>query len=136
MWLVYGDCYAASEEIYSKIGKKIKQGVLGIPDTEFSETKELGRVNKVDPLGITNLRIRGMWHIDNPLKVFEDIYTADKSKSFSLSCIMRKDKFNSFCSDDKDKIMTNKNIVITDIQIKNPDNPAKLLDAKLITVEK
>lgn len=34
-------------------------GVKEIEDIEFAETKELGRINRVDPLGITNLRIRG-----------------------------------------------------------------------------
>lgn len=134
LWLVYGDCYAASKDIYSRIGEKIKNGVLEISDIEFSATKELGRINKVDPLGITNLRIRGMWHIDNPLKVFKESYVADESNLFNLSCIMREEKFNSFCDDDKKTIKTNKDISISDIKIKNPDNPAQLLNTKLITL--
>ncbi len=135
LWLVYGDCYAASKEIYARIGEKIKNGVLEIPDIEFATTRELGRINKVDPLGITNLRIRGMWHIDNPLKVFRDVYSAEESNSFTLACIMRSEKFTSFCDNDRKQINTNPNISITDIKIKNPDNPAQLLDAKLITAE-
>lgn len=134
LWLVYGDCYAASKEIYSRIGDKIKSGVLEISDIEFSETKELGRVNKVDPLGITNLRIRGMWHIDNPIKVFKDIYTENDSNAFNLTCIMRKDKFDSFAKDDKNSLENNSEISISDIKIKNPDNPAQLLEAKLIVM--
>lgn len=134
LWLVYGDCYAASKEIYSRIGDKIKSEVLEISDIEFSETKELGRVNKVDPLGITTLRIRGLWHIDNPIKVFKDIYTANDSNAFNLSCIMRKDKFDSFTENDKKLIEKNSKISISDIKIKNPDNPAQLLEAKLIVV--
>jgi len=51
-----------------------------IADIEFSQTKELGRVNRVDPLGITNLRIQGMWH----------------EGKFSLVCIMRTEKFKTF----------------------------------------
>lgn len=134
LWLVYGDCYAASKEIYSRIGERIKNGVLEISDIEFSETKELGRVNKVDPLGITNLRIRGMWHIDNPIKVFRDIYSANDSNAFNLSCIMRKDKFDSFPEYDKKSIENNSKISISDVKIKNPDNPAQLLEAKLIVM--
>jgi hypothetical protein len=135
LWLVYGDCYAANKEIYLRVGEKIKNGVLEIPDIEFSETKELGRVNKVDPLGITNLRIRGMWHIDNPIKVFSDIYAAGEYSLFSLSCIMRKDKFDSFPYEDKKLIKDSSNVSILDIKIKNPDNPAQLLEAKLIGME-
>lgn len=135
LWLVYGDCYAASREIYSRIGKKIKKGVKEIEDVKFSETKELGRVNRVDPLGITNLRIRGMWHIDNPLKVYKDFYEADNSNVFSLACIMREDKFDAQKAKDKENIINHKNIEISNIRIKNPDNPANLLNAKLITLE-
>lgn len=135
LWLVYGDCYAANKAIYTRIGDKIKHGVLEISDIEFSETKELGRVNKVDPLGITNLRIRGMWHIDSPLKVFKNIYIVDESKLFKVSCIMRTEKFNSFPDKDKSLLETNNNISILDKEIKNPDNPAQLLPVKLIVME-
>jgi hypothetical protein len=135
LWLVYGDCYAASREIYTRIGKTIKNGVTEIENIEFAETKELGRVNRVDPLGITNLRIRGMWHIDNPLKVYKDYYEADDSKLFSLACIIRDDKFHTLDSDDKENIFNHEDVDMTDIKIKNPDNPAKLINAKLITLE-
>ena len=60
---VYGDEYCADKEIYERIKKKLKEGILSIPNVEFADTKELGRVNRVDPLGITSLRIRGMWQI-------------------------------------------------------------------------
>ena len=45
----------------------------------FAETKELGRVNQVDPLGITNLRIRGMWQIETQEK-YLIIYTKQLTK--------------------------------------------------------
>ena len=131
---IYGDVYAASSAIYSRIGKKISEGILEIPDIEFSETKELGRVNRVDPLGITNLRIRGMWHIENPLKVFEEVYTADLSNSFNFTCLMKKEKFDSFSFEDRRAIKACDNVKLDDIKVKNPDNPAQLLEAKIITL--
>ncbi len=134
LWLVYGDCYAASREIYARIGKTIKKGVEEIEDIEFAETKELGRVNRVDPLGITNLRIRGMWHIDNPLKVYEDYFEADDVNTFSLACIMRDDKFYTLDLNDQEAILNHSDIELADIKIKDPDNPANLIDAKLITL--
>ena len=106
-----------------------------IEDIEFAKTKELGRVNRVDPLGITNLRIRGMWHIDNPIKVYKDFYEADDSNIFSLACIMREDKFEVQKTIDKENLISHKSITISNIKIKNPDNPANLLNAKLITLE-
>ena len=134
LWLLYGDCYAADREIYTRIGKTIHDGVTQIPDIEFAETKELGRVNRVDPLGITDLRIRGMWHIDNPNKTFNYIYTYDDTKNFQLICLMKKEKYESLPSEDREAIenIENNNVKIQDIRIKNPNNPVQLIDAKLL----
>jgi hypothetical protein len=135
LWLVYGDCYAASREIYTRIGKKIKDGIEEIPNIELSETVELGRINRVDPLGITSLRMRGMWHIHNPLRVYDDIYQRNESCIFSLACLMRSEKFNTFDQGLISDIMNHQNIQIDDVEIKNPDNPVQLIVAKLIKVE-
>ncbi len=93
LWFIYGDCYAASKNVYERISNAISSGITSIPDIEFSKTKELGKVNKVDPLGITDLRIRGMWHIANPTNVFKYIYNPQKSK-FGMACLMKKSKYN------------------------------------------
>ncbi len=58
-----------NDAIYQTIKSRIKQGVETIEGVEFTETKELGKIKKVDPLGITDLRVRGMWHIQSPFKV-------------------------------------------------------------------
>jgi hypothetical protein len=49
----------------------------------------------MDPLGITNFRIRGMWEIENPLRVFSYVYSLDERKSFSLAAILTKEKYTS-----------------------------------------
>jgi hypothetical protein len=41
LWIVYGDCFAASKEIYESIWNKVRDGIANIPDIEFAETKEL-----------------------------------------------------------------------------------------------
>lgn len=64
--MVYGLDYCASDECYSRIKTTIKNGVEAIPGIEFAESRELGHINKVDPLGITYIRVRGMWGIENP----------------------------------------------------------------------
>lgn len=132
---VYGLDYAASDEVYERIKQKIKFGVETIPDVEFSDTKELGRVNRVDPLGITYLRVRGMWGIENPFTVFSYVYKRDFDKDFNFMCIINDEKFESF-DNTQDLIAlcsTTEGLSITDIKIKNPDNPAQLKKAKLIT---
>lgn len=133
--MVYGLDYCASEECYSRIKAKIKYGVESIPNIEFSETKELGRINKVDPLGITYLRIRGMWGIENPWHVFRYVYTRDMRKKFNFMCIINDDKWDEF--DNTDLLIemeyNDPRLQIQDIKIKNPDNPAQLRNARLIT---
>jgi len=132
--LVYGDCYAASKEIYKRIKDKISTGLKEM-DLEFSETKELGRVNRVDPLGITNLRIRGMWTIQNPLKVYKELFGLS-GNGFQLFALMKKSKYDSFPKEDKTIIEKETGIIIKDVKIQNPDNPANQIIAKLIVVKK
>jgi len=105
-----------------------------LPDVEFSETKELGRVNKVDPLGITYLRIRGMWGIDNPLHVFDYVTNIESESDLTVNAIMLTEKYNSFSIVDKQAVenISSENFSIQDIEIKSPNNPAQLLKAKLI----
>jgi len=134
--MVYGDCYAAEKSTYEKIRKVIKQGVSKIQGVQFSETNELGKVKKVDPLGITILRVRGMWHIENPIKVFDYVLDYDKSKEFTMHSIMKESKYVSLPEEDRKQIESGKlsNLSISDIKIKDPNNPAKYLKAKLTTV--
>lgn len=131
LWFVYGDCYAASKEVYEKIKNTLSAGLRELPEVEFSETKELGRVNVVDPLGITYLRIRGMWHIENPYKVFEYI-VQPSSKSFSLHALVLKEKYDSFPERDRNALeqIDIDGFLIRDVRIKSPNNPAKMLEAK------
>jgi hypothetical protein len=134
LWFVYGDCFCADSEIYEKTRSKIISGLEQMSDIEFAETKELGRVNRVDPLGITYLRVRGMWGIQNPFTIFNYL-TLDISSNFTLNAIMLNSKYDSFSKESKNQIeqIDNKNFKITDVEIKSPNNPAKLLKAKHIT---
>ncbi len=50
LWLVYGDCYAASHDIYQNMKSQIVTGINQATGIEFSPTKELGRVNRVESI--------------------------------------------------------------------------------------
>lgn len=131
--MVYGLDYCASDECYSRIKTTIKSGVEAIPGVEFAETNELGRINKVDPLGITYMRVRGMWGIENPWNVFNYVYNRDLNKKFNFMCIINDEKWATF---DNTGLITSLNVKgfsISNIKVKNPDNPANLIPAKLIT---
>ena len=132
---VYGEDYAAENKIYENVKNKIKLGIETINGLEFSETNEIGRVNRVDPLGITYFRIRGMWGIENPIKVFDYIYERDNTKQFNFMALINEDKYNSFLNREELENLEkeNKYLEIRNVKIKNPNNPAQLRSAKLIT---
>lgn len=133
--LVYGDDYCAEKSVYEQIKSVIKTGVESITGVEFAETKELGRVNRVDPLGITYLRVRGMWGIENPFSVFDYVYKRDYNKKFNFMALINDDKYYSFDNyyDLENLCASVEELQITDVKIKNPNNPAQLKSAKLIT---
>lgn len=135
LWFIYGDCYAAKREIYQRIADKISHGISEIPDVELIETNELAKVKKVDPLGITDFRVRGMWHIENPIRVFHDIASIESNNEFTVNTLLLKEKYDSFPKQDRTNLesLQNNNFTIQDIRIKSPNNPANLLDAKLIS---
>lgn len=138
LWFVYGDCYSANKEVYEKVRSRIAEGVNELRDVEFSETKELARVNKVDPLGITYLRIRGIWGIESPLKVFGYIAPMERDSDFFMHAILLQEKYLSFPEEDRRNLesLVNENFVIKDIKIKSPNNPMQLLEAKLLSFKK
>lgn len=132
---VYGDDYCADAEVYQAVKQRIKLGVETIEGVEFAETKELGRINRIDPLGITYLRVRGMWGIANPFKVFDYVYQRNFEQRFNFMAIINEQKWLSFTN--RDALITlidnHPNTSIQDIKIKNPNNPAQLKSAKLIS---
>ena len=135
LWLIYGDCFCADMEVYERIKSTISQGINTISDVEFTETKELGKVKKVDPLGITDLRIRGMWHIANPTKIFDYVYEYDERKKFQLIALMKKEKYEELPLKDRqvlEHLALDNEIEVSDVRIKSPDNPVRLMEATLL----
>jgi hypothetical protein len=132
LWFVYGDIYSASEETYLSLKNDIATNIDEMPDVEFSETNEIGRVNKVDPLGITNLRIRGMWLLQPPFKVFDYIHNYENGKRFQCFAIIPKSKFVSFPDESINRLEQSEGLTITDVNVNDPDNPVGLIECKLI----
>ncbi|PIV69148.1 MAG: restriction endonuclease [Candidatus Aenigmarchaeota archaeon CG01_land_8_20_14_3_00_37_9] len=136
LFFMQGTCYAADHNIYDKVHSPIKKkvdSIIGFLGLEKGETVEIGKVKRVDPLGITELRIRGMWQIQNPLKVYGDLCKVEDNDKFHLFALMRKEKYDSFSKEDSNKLEANKDISIKDVKIKDPNNPSKLAEAKLIS---
>lgn len=138
LFFVHGLCYAAEREVYEGKASQLKKGIEGYIRAGgwegSTKTVELGRLNRMDPLGITNFRIRGMWEIENPIKVFSYVYTFDNKKSFSLAALMTKTKYDSFPHEDINALRNDNRISSRTVKIKNPNNPVQLMDAEMITL--
>ena len=77
-----------------------------------------------------------MRSIENPVKVFSYISELPSDK-FMLNLLMLKTKYDAMPEADRVTIESlhgkNADLQIKDIKIKSPNNPAQLLDAKMIT---
>ena len=123
--------------MYEKTFKSIFKKVHEIDHLEFkAETNEIARVRKIDPLGITYLRVRGMWGIDTPHKVFGSLTEFSRESDFSAFALMLDEKYRSFPKQDRVNIELNLSIKIKSVEIKSPNNPANYLKAKLLCVIK
>ena len=95
--------------------------------------KSIVNFTNLDIENITYLSVRGMWIIENPAKVFESIYQHNQKANFQMVILMKKSKFDSFSSESKNILKGVNNLEKKDIKIKNPNNPANLIEAVLIT---
>jgi hypothetical protein len=76
-----------------------------------------------------------MWGIENPAKVFA--YITETTNNFA-NLILLREKYDSFPENERMTLekLCDDNFSIFDIRIKNPDNPAQLLDAKLLMIRR
>lgn len=136
LFFVYGTLYAADKEVYERAKESIKLALKSSGKINLSETKELGRVNKVDPLGITYLRVRGMWHIAHPFKAFSYMPEAkqEKEKPYTVYALIPMEKFKEFDSGAVSELLKYGCVKKYDVKAKDPNNPANLIGAVLIKV--
>jgi hypothetical protein len=85
-------------------------------------------------LGITDLRIRGMWHIANPTKIFDYVYAYNEHKDFQLMALMTKKKYDGLPLEDREALesLGIDGVEVLDVRIKSPNNPVVLVDGKLL----
>ena len=134
IFFVYGDLYCDSHEVYEKVENAIKEGIESLDEVELADTNELGRVNKVDHLGISDLRVRGMWLIKSPFQQFEYLTEDISDYTFKLVALIPSEKYNSFPNvEDFEQFCDENDVDIIDEEIEDPQNPANLIKSKLIT---
>ena len=132
IWFIDGSVYAADEEVYTNIKDSISDVLENSNEFDFSETNEIGRINYVDPLKITNLRIRGMWLLQPPYKVFDYLNLYDNKANFQSIALISKKHYFNYSEESRKLIENNPKISIKEVFVKNPNNPIQLIESKLI----
>jgi len=133
----YGDCFVAKDEIYQKpidtISNSLKK--LEGEGIEFNKTNELGKVSNIDPLDYSGLRIRGMWGLKSPAKIFENKINSNGNEKLLIIAIMRKEKYEEFPEKSKKNLLSN-SFVISHFQSPDPDNPKNMIDLVIVKYSK
>lgn len=151
LWMIYGDCLSANPQVYQNIENDITNAVQSIPNYNWVPTNELAKAVNVDPLGTVDLRVRAMWLLQHPNALFQNcittciqqngrnyanpqIFIFNRNATFQMYVLMTLSKFNSLPQVDKQNILNlrNNNLLIEDVAIADPNNPAVSLNCKLI----
>lgn len=122
-----GALYAANKETYASLAEAISSAVTSCEGVEFQKTNELGKVHKVDPLGRTMLRVRGMWHIAGPFDVFEKYIRFEEGK-YNFTVLVSLDKYKELDEEYREKLEKHSGIEIKYIKVPNPNNGAQFID--------
>ncbi len=90
LFFVDGECFAADKQIYQNIADKISSAARSAQDVAFNNaTNELAGIANIDPLGLTYLRVRGMWNIETPYSLFSDLFKSEAGK-FNIALLLVK----------------------------------------------
>jgi hypothetical protein len=133
LWMVYGDCYAADSETYEKLREAVISGIKNSA-LELSTTRELGKVKNVDPLGITHLRVRGMWSISSPSTVFRNYVSENLENKSRVVAVMTLKKFKSMPKESQDRLnnLSGPRLTIKEVDLPDPNNSASFIRGVVI----
>lgn len=126
IWFVYGRILCDLQEVYEEIINNIK----GNLDDDY-DGNELGGASGVDSLKITTLRVRGMWVIKHPQKIFSNLIKDWGNNDFEVKALIPKNIFDNFPQSSKDRL--NESVLnIEEIEATDPTNRAKTIDCVFI----
>jgi len=128
LWLIDGRCIADEEETYDVIFDKLS---LTISDLGGDPGNEIGRLNEIDKLKVTSLRVRAMWLLEHPAKIFEAIFEPIKPKTFVLNVLVSLDKWNSYSAEEIDHVndLRGSDLKINHIQLADSGESSRLMQA-------
>ena len=129
----YGDCFIASDEVFQKPLNAISDSLKKLEDKgiELQDTNEIGKVKKIDILGYSELRIRGMWGLRSPGKIFKNQIGKSGDEELLIVAIMKKEKFEKFPEEDRKKLKNN-SFNVKHFQASDPNDSKNQIDLVLV----
>jgi len=145
IWFVQGNIFAADLKTYRNFEAEIKSHIEEAITANLLEpgiTNELGRINGVDLRENTDLRIRPMWGITSPMKLFKDLPGIVESDTDGLvvHCLIQKSKWEIYLknkSEDTKQFWSRSKLPrmsIADVKVPDPNDLDKELEVKLIRI--
>ncbi|MEH7805817.1 NgoPII family restriction endonuclease [Bacillus pumilus] len=133
IWFAYGNTMVANRSIYLNLIDEIREAIASTNAT-LMESKELARAKGIDLLKLSNLRVRGMYELEHPHKVFSKYISRDDipigaSKIFLIMLV--EDYIAIEEKPDLSIYLTSGKLKKTEINIPNPNNPNESLKAIL-----
>jgi len=130
VWFVYGRVFCDLPEVYEGTANKIESNLEDLQNDD-TETNELGRINNVDNLKITYLRVRGMWVIQHPQKVFSKLTKGWGKNDFEVKAIIPKSIFDGLPEKSKNRLKSS-SLNIDEIELPDPTNRARNIECLFI----
>jgi hypothetical protein len=131
LWLIDGHCVADNSDVYDILFEKI---AITISNLGGDPGNELGRLNKVDSLGSSSLRIRGMWLLDHPANIFQSVFRPPTSGAFVLNALISESKWDKYSGDEIQSLETLKSSGLRIERVRVPDSGRRGLEQPAIHI--
>ncbi len=137
LWMAFGNTFVADRSVYLDTIDAIRSSIKKSGAT-LENSKEIARAKQIDPLGYTNLRVRGMYELRHPEVVFKNYKKNINPETDSLGTnitrvylVMLKTDYDLITDKpDFSEYINNGHLYINDIEIADPNGSGQSLEAK------
>ena len=131
LWVIDGRCLSDNEEVYENLMTNARFAILTIGG---DSTREIGKFSSVDSLGRTSLRVRPMFALVHPAKIFETIFREQKTNQFVLNVLIPTSSYSEFSTADRKEIESEtRGISVSHLNIPDPTNASTGMLSTLIS---
>jgi len=129
--IVDGRCLSDEEHVYLGVIAQVRAQMLQLGG---AVTKEIGRFNELDSTGRTNLRVRPMFSLSNPVSIFSAIFTNSDTADFVLNVLLPESSYDLFPPEERHRIENiNSQLNVKRTRVSDPTDSSSEMKAVLIS---